>query len=246
MSTIPTFAQSRVNFNFRWSCSGPFPFQFWIISTAGDAQPLWAILPSFFPCCDLCLLLLILSLCLPQSLALFSLWPSIRYLKTVTKLPLYHLFCRLNKPGSLSHSLYIMYSSPPANWTCTSLSICLLCWEVPTWTVLQMQPHKYQTEKNNNFLQPAGYTFANTDHYGVSFHHQGPDVTCSQFVVHQNSQDLLMELLSSWLSLSLYCCMGLTPSQIQNVAFTFVKLHEVSVSPFLKLVKTPLKSSLTL
>lgn len=147
MSTIPTFAQSRSNFNFTWSCSGSFPLQFWIISPAGDAQPLWAILPSFFPWCDWHLLLLTLSLCLPQSVDLSSLWLSIRYLKTVIKLHLDHLFFRLNKPGSLSHSLYIVYSSPPANWTCTSLSICLLRWEVPTWTVLHMQPHNYRTDK---------------------------------------------------------------------------------------------------
>lgn len=165
------------------------------------------------------------------------------YLKTVIKLPLYHLFFRLNKPGSLSHSLYVTYSSPPANWTCTSLSICLLCWKAPTWTVLQMQPHKYQREKNNNFLQPAGYTFAYTVHYAVSFRRQGPNVSCIPFVVHQNSQDLLMELLSSQLSPSPYCHVRLTPSQTQNFAFTSVNLHEVCISPFLKLVEIPLKTS---
>lgn len=181
-----------------------------------------------FPCCDLCLLLLNLSLRLPQSLALFSLWPSFQYLKTVINLTLYHLFFRLNKPGSLSHSLYIMYIALQP----TGLA-----------PVLQMQPHRYQTEKNNNSLQPAGYTFANTDHHGVSSHHQGPNVTCIQCVVHQNSQGLLVELLSRWFSPNLYCCMGLTPSQIQNFTFTFVKFHEVSVSPFLNLVKIALKSS---
>lgn len=106
-----------------------------------------------------------------------------------------------------------------------------------------MQPHKYQTDKNNNFLQPAGYTFANTDHHGVSLHHQGPSVTCIQFVVHQNPQDLLVELFSSKFSPNLYCCMGLTPSQVQDFTFTFVKHHDVSVSPFLKLVKIHLNRS---
>jgi len=94
-----------------------------------------------------------------------------------------------------------------------------------------------------NFLPPAGYTLANTDHYGVSFHHQGPSVTCIQSVVHQKSQDILVELLSSQFSPCLYCCMGLTPFQIQNFAFTFVKLHEVSASLFVKLVEISLKSS---
>lgn len=31
--------------------------------------------------------------------------------------------------------------------------------------------------------------------YGVIFQHQGPNVTCIQFSAHQNSQDILMDLL---------------------------------------------------
>lgn len=79
--------------------------------------------------------------------------------------------------------------------------------------------------------------------YGVIFQHQGPNVTCIQFSAHQNSQDILTDLLFFFFKLfrSLYCCIRLTSSQFQNFTPTFVELHKVSVSPFLKLAKTPLK-----
>lgn len=50
-----------------------------------------------------------------------------------------------------------------------------------------------------------------------------------------------MDLLFLELFLSLYCCIGFTTSQFQNFISTFVELHKVAASPFLKLAKIPLK-----
>lgn len=107
--------------------------------------------------------------------SIFSLYP--HSVLEDKKIPLHHLFFRLSKTISLSHSLYIIYSNLLAIWTCTSLSICLFLWEDPNWTVLWMQSHKYKTDKSNNFLHSSGYTFFNTENYGVSLHNQnGPSI----------------------------------------------------------------------
>lgn len=105
LPVIPTLAPSWANFNFRWSCS-PFTLlllNYFIISTAGDEQPLWAMLPSFlFPSLGFACIVSYPFTVFP-SVCLFSLWPFTRYLKTGIKLFLYYLFFRPNKPGSLRH-----------------------------------------------------------------------------------------------------------------------------------------------
>lgn len=95
-------------------------------------------------------------------------------------------------------------------------------------TVFQMCSHKCWSERKTYFLQPAGCTLA---------------CIVQKAVVHQDPQFLSCKTTFWWVRPQPALVHGIFLPKRQALAFYFIELHEVSVSPFLQSAEVSLNGS---
>lgn len=157
-------------------CSGTCPVNFVISLRMEMPQTLQVPVPVFdtphpqgrkdflilrqnLPCCDLCLCLVSYYGALPRRVWHLLCTLSVGSLKHLH--PLLNLIFRLNKPSSVSFSLYVQPPGAP-RVSFQYVNIRLVQRNPKQDTVLQAGSHKCQAEGKNDFPQPAGYSLACT------------------------------------------------------------------------------------